>query len=94
MARPKRAPYANEIQNWRKTRGLTQIQLAEMAGVTERTVQRWESRNKEGSPWTSTKPSKMLKAVMDSFDQEASGWYHRHPWDGLYLPDLPGEDLL
>lgn len=86
MAKPKRRPNAYEIRMWRQRRGVTQVQFAEMAGVTERTVQRWEANH--------TKATKQLKAVMDSYDQEKSGWYHRHPWDALYLPDIPGEDVL
>lgn len=33
----------NELREWRAARGLTQKQLAELAGVTIRQVRRWES---------------------------------------------------
>jgi len=77
---------AHEIKKWRTERGLTQGELAKIAGVTRRTIARWEIKGSKANP--------KLKLVLDSYDEDENGEWYRHPWDALYLPELPPEDLL
>jgi DNA-binding XRE family transcriptional regulator len=55
----------NPIKIWRKYRGLTQQQLAEMAGMSRSHLSQIESGKREGSPEELTAIAKALRLALD-----------------------------
>jgi transcriptional regulator with XRE-family HTH domain len=63
------------IKEWRKSRGLTQVQLANRLGVESATVSRWESPT---SPQKARPNDQVMAAIAESLGIEPEDLYH-HP---------------